>query len=87
LPEQVEWELAGLEQASLIAMYFEPSTQAPITLLELGLFAQSGRLVVCCPPGFWRRGNIEIVCARYQVPQVADLAGLAEVIRERIGQA
>src|SRR5262249_42741648 len=33
--EQVEWELAGLEQASLVAMYFAPSTKAPITLLEL----------------------------------------------------
>src|SRR5262245_5991751 len=36
--EQVEWELAAQEQASLIAMYFDPATRAPITLLELGLF-------------------------------------------------
>src|SRR5688572_177940 len=54
--QQVEWELDGLERASLIAVYFVPDTKAPITLLELGLFARSGRLVVCCPDGFWRRG-------------------------------
>src|SRR5689334_8366089 len=43
---QVEWELAGLERADWIAMYFAPSTKAPISLLELGLFARSGRLLV-----------------------------------------
>jgi hypothetical protein len=36
---QVEWELDAQERASLIVMHFAPDTQAPITLLELGLFA------------------------------------------------
>jgi hypothetical protein len=49
---QVEWELEGLERASVVVMYFAPVTQAPITLLELGLLARSGKLVVCCPAGF-----------------------------------
>ncbi len=82
--EQVEWELDAQERASVIAMYFVPGTQAPITLLELGLFAQTGRLVVCCPPGFWRRGNIQVVCRRYKVPLVEDLAELIRVVRGRI---
>ena len=38
--EQVEWELAAQELATWIAMYFEPATKAPITLLDLGLFAR-----------------------------------------------
>jgi hypothetical protein len=84
--EQVEWELAGLEQASVVAMYFAPSTQAPITLLELGLVARSGKVIVCCPPGYWRRGNIEVVCHRYGAPMVADLAELATALRERLQQ-
>ncbi len=75
---QVEWELEAQERADLIAMYFAPGTQAPITLLELGLFARSGRLVVCCPDGFWRKGNVDIVCARYGVPQVPDLDALID---------
>src|SRR5262249_52838608 len=29
--EQVEWELTGLERATVVAMYFAPSTQAPVT--------------------------------------------------------
>ena len=80
---QVEWELDGLERASAIAMYYDPDTQAPITLLELGLFARSGKLIVCCPPGFWRRGNVEVVCIRFCIPLVTDLAELAHVVRNR----
>jgi hypothetical protein len=63
--EQVEWELDGLERADVIAMWFAPETKAPITLLELGLFARSGKVIVGCPDGYWRKGNIEVVCARF----------------------
>ncbi len=65
---QVEWELEGLEQASWVLMHFDPATKSPISLLELGLLASSGRLAVSCPDGFWRKGNVEVVCARYGVP-------------------
>lgn len=81
---QVEWELEAQERASLIAMYFAPATQAPITLLELGLFARSGRLLVCCPAGYWRRGNVEVVCARYGVPLFAELPLLVQAVCERV---
>jgi hypothetical protein len=81
--EQVEWELSGLEQAAIVAMYFAPATKAPITLLELGLTAPSGRLVVCCPDGYWRKGNVEIVCHRHGVPLVTSLEELLVEIRRR----
>lgn len=82
--EQVEWELDGLERASVVAVYFAPTLQAPVTLLELGLFGRSGRAVVCCPPGFWRRGNVEVVCARYGIPLVATLPELVAQVRARL---
>lgn len=63
--QQVEWELDALEAADLVAMYLHPDTRAPISLLELGLFVRAKRLLVCCPEGYWRRGNVEVVCARY----------------------
>ncbi len=66
--EQVEWELDGLDRADVIAMWFAAETKSPITLLELGLHARGGKLLIGCPPGFWRRGNIEVVAARYAVP-------------------
>ena len=82
--EQVSWELEGLERASLVAMYFDPATKAPVTLLELGLFARCGRLVVCCPEGYFRKGNVDVVCARYGVPRVANLDALVAAIRGHV---
>jgi hypothetical protein len=67
--EQVEWELQGQQDASVIAMYFDPKTKSPITLLELGLFSDE-RLVVFCPDGFWRKGNVDVVCEWYNIEQV-----------------
>jgi hypothetical protein len=78
--EQVAWELEAQERADLIVMYFAPGTRSPITLLELGLFARSGKLVVCCPEGYWRRGNVQVVCQRYGVREAADLDALTAAI-------
>jgi Nucleoside 2-deoxyribosyltransferase like len=75
--EQVEWELSAQEMANVIFMYFAPGTRAPITLLELGLFARSGKMIVCCPDGFWRKGNVEVVCHRFGIPLIS---GLEEAI-------
>jgi hypothetical protein len=82
--QQVEWELSAQEQADVIAMYFAPATKAPITLLELGLFARSSKLIVCCPDGYWRKGNVEVVCARYGVPLVCGLDRLTSLVRQAL---
>lgn len=66
--EQVTWELEALDMADVIIMHFVPDTMSPISLLELGLHANSGKLLVSCPEGFWRRGNVEIVCETYGIP-------------------
>lgn len=78
--EQVEWELAALERSSIIAMYFDPASKSPISLLELGLFAPTGKMVVCCPEGFWRKGNVDIVCEKYKVVQVPTLDRLISLL-------
>lgn len=78
--EQVAWELNAMEAADLIIMYFAPETQAPVTLLELGLFARSEKLIVCCPEGFWRKGNVDIVCDKYGVQQVNTIEEMVQAI-------
>ena len=74
---QVNWELDHLEKADWIIMNFLPGSRSPITLLELGLHARSGRLLVICPPGFYRYDNV-----RYGVPM---LDSLEDAVRH-IGQ-
>lgn len=70
---QVNWELKALQRVDKILMYFDPSTMSPISLLELGLHARSGKLIVVCPDGFWRKGNVDIVCSKYGISQMQTL--------------
>lgn len=78
--EQVTWEMAGLNAADFIFMYFHPDTKAPITMMELGLHADTGKLIVVCPEGFWRKGNIEMVCDAYSIPLITSLEeGITEL--------
>jgi hypothetical protein len=66
--QQVTWELNALDKADIIILYLLPDSKSPISLLELGLYAASGKLLVCCPKGFWRKGNVDIVCERFNIP-------------------
>lgn len=81
--EQVNWELKALERADMIVVYFDKRTKSPITLLELGLFARSEKLLVCCPIGFWKKGNVDIVCTRFGIPTVKNLDDLIIEIKKR----
>ncbi len=80
--QQVEWELDALDAAGLVIMYFAPETKSPITLLEMGIHAAANpeKMIVCCPDGFWRKGNVDIVCKRYNVRQVDSLDALVAAI-------
>lgn len=69
---QVNWEMNRLEEADIVFMYFSPETMSPISLLELGLHANDN-IIVCCPKGFWRKGNVDIVCTRYGIPLFENL--------------
>lgn len=84
--EQVTWKLKAQEDADLIVFYFAPDTAAPITLLELGLRCsyESRDTIVCCPKGFYRSGNVEIVCDRYGITFVDTLDLLIEVANDEI---
>ena len=78
--EQVTWELDNLEQADLILFYFAENTKSPVSLLELGRFSTTGKVICCCPAGFWRKGNVDIVCERYHSPVYEDLDDLIDML-------
>ncbi|KAF1914945.1 hypothetical protein BDU57DRAFT_531331 [Ampelomyces quisqualis] len=79
---QVEWELDALTHADVICYFFDCATVSPVTLMELGLWAHSGKIIVCCDQRYWRQGNVEIVCERYNIPYVSSFKALVPAVRE-----
>jgi nucleoside 2-deoxyribosyltransferase len=65
---QVSWELDRISESDIVVFYFDPNTQSPITLLELGhCLGEGKRVIVCCPDGYFRKGNVVITCKRHEV--------------------
>ncbi len=81
--EQVDWEMDHLEQSDIIAMYFDPHPEklSPITLLELGHHAKDHKLIVCCPDGFLRKGNVQVVCNRFGISLIESRDGFDKAVR------
>lgn len=82
--EQVTWELDALDACSVIALFLSADSMAPISLLELGLWIRSGRVVVGCEKGYWRRGNVLVVCQRWGVEVVDSLEELGDAVKGRL---
>lgn len=81
--EQVSWELDNIEKADLTIIHFSKDSKAPITLLELGKAVESGKsTLVYCPEGYHRKGNVDIVCYRKDVPVASTLDEFKQMICE-----
>jgi Nucleoside 2-deoxyribosyltransferase like len=80
---QVLWELSKMKKSDIIFMYLDPSTKSPISLLELGLHKHSN-VIVCCPEGFWRKGNVDIVCEVNEIPVVDTLEKGIKMLQSNI---
>ena len=74
-------------KADLIAMFFDPESKAPVSLLELGLAAGEGkgRVIVGCPEGYWKRGNVQVVCRRFGIELVGSLEELRDAVLRVVG--
>lgn len=81
---QVEWELDALTRCTVIAFFFDHATMSPVTMCELGLWAHSGKVVVCCDRRFWKSGNVELVCERYGVPLVDSFEELVPLVKAKL---
>ncbi|AMQ66002.1 hypothetical protein AAY80_105 [Stenotrophomonas phage vB_SmaS-DLP_6] len=86
--DQVNWEMDGIEQADFVFMYIAKDSQAPISLLEFGFIVATKpeKLIVCVEEGYWRRGNIEVMCNRYGVELHPDFNGAKYELSNRIAQ-
>lgn len=83
--EQVEWELDKHDKADIVVVYFHPATQAAVSLLEFGICARvPGKAIVVCPEGYWKRGNVQIVCKKYGIEMLNSLDELREAIVKKL---
>lgn len=80
---QVNWELDMLKRADIIFMFFSHETKSPISLLELGIIKDQD-VIVCCPKGFWRKGNVDIVCNRHMIPVFTEFDSAVSALKSRI---
>lgn len=82
--KQVEWELSALENSDYIIMYFGKDSKSPISLLEMGLYARSGKLLVICPEGFWRKGNVDITAEKYGIKQFDSIDEVLQFLKAQL---
>jgi len=74
--EQVNWELDMIAQSDVVFFHFPADSKAPISLMELGIAsATPDRVIISAEPGYWRRGNIEVLCNRLRIPLHTGLNG------------
>jgi len=76
--------LDHLEKADVTVLFFQEGTMSPISLLELVMHAQSWKLLVCCPEGYWRRGNVQVACHRSGVSLVGTKEELNQLMKEKV---
>lgn len=82
--KQVEWELNALENSDYIIMYFGKDSKSPISLLEMRLYARSGKLLIICPEGFWRKGNVDITAEKYGVKQYDSIEDMLLFLKTKL---
>lgn len=74
--QQVNWELTCLDNADIILMCLLSTSKSPISLLELGLYAKSRKLLLYCEEEFYRKANLEVVCTKYNIPMYTSMKEL-----------
>ncbi|RMZ66333.1 ankyrin repeat containing [Pyrenophora seminiperda CCB06] len=77
-------ELDALEQADIIYFFFDTETKSPISLLELGLWIASDKVVVCCGEVYWKSRNVYLICDWYGVKCVKTFAELVPKVEKML---
>jgi len=86
---QVGWEMSNILRCDIVVFFIQADTKSPITLLELGLVATDAlagkkKVIVCCEEGFFRKGNVDIVSACFQMQAVKNLEELKKALGDMI---
>ena len=64
----IKWELDALKLSDYVVLNFLPDSTSPISLVELGLYMASEKLLVICPQEFYKWRYIDTLCKEYGTP-------------------
>lgn len=60
--DQITWEQKYLKESDLIILVLLDDSKSPISLMELGQYSNSNKIVVCCTEKFYRYYNVKWIC-------------------------
>lgn len=83
---QIKWEHYYLDRSDIIVMNILGDSKSPISLMELGMYANQDSLIVFCPKSFYRYENVLCVCQKYDIPlyDTNDINVITEKVLERL---
>lgn len=73
MKRHIQWELDAMELADKILLRFLPDAESPISLIELGLYTFTDKLIVVCPKGFYKHNYLHVLCEKYNTPFLSNL--------------
>lgn len=68
MKSHIIWELDALAITDKILLNFLPDSKSPISLVELGLYVASKKLIVVCPKEFYKSRYVYTLCEKYNTP-------------------
>lgn len=68
MENHINWELDMLNLADKVFLNFLPESKSPISLIELGMYARTSKLIVVCPNAFFKSRYIKTLCKKYKIP-------------------
>ena len=80
----INWEFTAMEKADIILLNLLPNSLSPISLVELGLYVSSKKIIIVCPKEFYKSTYVYALCKKYNSIIFEKLEEVTEEIFENI---
>lgn len=71
---QIDWEQKYLDDCDYIIMVLQDNSKSPISLMELGQYSKSGKIIVFCNENFYRYQNVKYLCEKENIPLINNIS-------------
>ncbi len=83
MKKHIQWELDAMELADSILLRFLPESESPISLIELGLYTFTDKLIVVCPKAFYKYNYLNVLCEKYNTPFLDNMEEAKDYLLDR----